>query len=191
MRHVTLADDRYGMLKDIGNSSHRPLLLLALEKTRGSHHPVLEMGMGHGSTPYLHNYCTGEKRMLKSFDHVEEWAAKFGMLGNSRHEIQSTPWENDIPMTKNAWSVALVDHAPEERRHVDIAMLAKRAAIVVIHDSEDRSPGYQLDKIWHLFKYRVDICVPAPYSNATAVSNFIDLSSWRGTTFEGYDYAVE
>ena len=49
---------------------------------------------------------------------------------------------------------------------------------------------YMLEKIWHLFEYRVDIVVPSPYANATAVSNFIDVTAWRGTRFEGYPYEV-
>jgi hypothetical protein len=179
---------------EIGNSSHRPLLLLALEETRTSGQAVLEMGMGDGSTPYLHRYCAKEKRVLFSVDNNKDWVAKYKCLEEAygMHRVVHDPNWN-ITHDGN-YSVVLIDHAPEERRHVDVERLAHRAQILVLHDTEPESPGYLYDRIWGLFRYRCNIVVPYtpenPLASAAAVSNYYDLTQWAGTTFPNYPYQV-
>ncbi len=43
-----------------------------------------------------------------------------------------------------SWGVVLVDHWPPGRRGRDLARLADRAELLVLHDSEDERCGYQL-----------------------------------------------
>lgn len=132
-------------LKDVsGWCNHRPLLWWALEATRGSSFPVLEMGCGEGSTPYLRDYCQKNERPFLSYDSDAGWAQRFGAA-----HVES--WDGVV---SGGYSVVLVDHAPGERRHVDIALLADRADYVVIHDSEPAATGYMLDRIWGLFASR-------------------------------------
>ena len=76
------------------------------------------------------------------------------------------------------YDVLLIDHASGERRHIDIMNLANKAKIMIIHDSEPEATGYMLDKVWHLFKYRCDLKTSGAW--ATAVSNFIDVTEWKG-----------
>lgn len=187
-RLITRAEDVHGLLKDIGNASHRPLLLLALEATRGSPHPVAELGAGHGSTPYLNRYCSRSKRKLVSFENNQKWSEEFAKFDGNYFQRIYGNWDN-APLDQD-WSVALADHAPEGRRHVDITRLAHKAAIIVIHDTEPRSSGYMLEKIWPLFKYRSNIVTEEPYADSAAVSNFIDVTKWSGTRFVDYPYAV-
>jgi hypothetical protein len=52
------------------------------------------------------------------------------------------------------WSVAFVDHSPNERRWQEIAKLT-HAEYVVAHDAENSQSGkYQYHRIHPLFKYR-------------------------------------
>ena len=66
-------------LKDVhGWNNHRPLLWWALQHTKQSAFPILEMGCGDGSTPYLQEYCKNHNKQLISYDYDKEWAAKSG-----------------------------------------------------------------------------------------------------------------
>lgn len=178
--------DKFGFLKDVGNASHRPLLLLALDATNGD---VAEFGMGDGSTTYLSAYCSAAKRKLFSYENEGSWAEKFKKLESTYHKIEHVDWADCIGHRE--WSVVLIDHNPPARRHHDIAALRDKAKIIIVHDSEIRSPGYMLNKIYPLFQYRCDINMPYPLASAVALSNSVDVSKWRGTAFEDFPYVVE
>ena len=162
---------RIKFLENIENwSNHRPLLYLALQETTGT---VCEMGCGYGSTEQLRAYCSN-KRQFISLESNQEWANKF-----------NSTWVGDWETYQHSdYDVLLVDHAPGERRHIDIANLKDKAKIIVIHDSEPQATGYMLDRIWHLFKYRVDIKTDGAW--ATAVSNQIDITKWKGRKLANY-----
>jgi hypothetical protein len=146
-------------LKDVhGWNNHRPLLWWALQHTKQSAFPILEMGCGDGSTPYLQEYAKKHKKQVISYDYDKEWAAKFGAT-------HVTDWDS---IEHNQYSVVLIDHSPGERRHIDIAKLADKAHYIVIHDSEPAATGYMLNKIWHLFPYRRDLMTQGAW--ATIVS---------------------
>jgi len=138
-------EDKFGFLKDVSNwCNHRPLLFAALEMTSG---PVIEFGSGDGSTKYLSAYCREYVRYFSTYDGNKEWADKTG-------STYVEDW-ND-PVLYEPCSIAFIDHAPGEHRHIAIARFSQLADIVVIHDSEPAATGYMLDRIWHHFKARID-----------------------------------
>jgi hypothetical protein len=162
-------------LKDCANwDNHRHLLWPALEATSGD---VIEMGMGAGSTPFLHQYCEDNVRKLYSYDNSTEWAKRFIDLKSPCHHVGAVVSWDEISETHPAPDVVLIDHAPGERRYIDVQRYANSAKILVIHDSEPAATGYMMDKIWHLFKYRIDWKTEGAW--ATAVSNFIDVSKFE------------
>jgi hypothetical protein len=150
--------------------SYKPLLFLALCETSGS---IFEFGMGEGSTELLR----GCQRPVFSFESNEEYFNKYKHLHNVTHV---TNWETQECLIglKNT-SVVLIDHAPGEERHITLQKFADRNAIFIIHDSEPPPCGgnYMYDKIWNLFKYKVDL--PGT-SWTTAVSNTFDVTQWIG-----------
>jgi len=152
-------------LKDVGNwSNHRYLLWEALEKTTGR---VVEFGSGEGSTKFLSKYCQDNKRDFLSFDSNLEWANNTGaqFISNwDRLDLQNI-------------DVLLIDHAPGERRWIDIEKYKDIAKVIVIHDSEPSGHGYMLDKIWHLFPYRIDTETTGAW--ATLVSNHFKKETWE------------
>jgi len=155
-------------LTDTANwNNHKFCLWPALEATDGL---VVEFGAGHGSTPSLYQYCKDNNRHFLSYDFNSEWADKFKDYG-TRHV------ENWDLIGALKCDVILIDHSPGERRWVDIERFANSAKIIVIHDSEPAATGYMLNKIWHLFKYRVDYKTEGAW--ASAVSNFLDVSKWQ------------
>lgn len=166
-------------IKDIsGWSSYLPLLFQALESTEGE---VVELGMGHGSTPKLHQYCYEAKRMLTSYDSDIEWYRKFEHLRKSGHAIEYTQnWLEPIQTFKYKIGVLFSDEAPGFVRKYNIAMFSQSAQIIVVHDTEQSSDhGYLFSLLedHHLFKYKKDYVFEK--IGARAYSNFVDVSKWE------------
>lgn len=171
--------DVFGFMQGItGNwDNHRPLLLLGLALTAG---PVMELGSGEGSTPYLRKYCKATDRTFQSFDNNEEWCKKTG--------AELVDW---VPLVAGAAlahrGLIFIDHAPGERRHQDGIRLANAADILVLHDTEEGGAGnYMWDRAWPHFKYRLNYNKTGGGAGATAVSNTIDLNVFRGLNLGGY-----
>ncbi len=139
--------------------NHRVLLWPALQATTGK---VVEFGAGDGSTPFLRKYCEDNNREFLSFDNNKEWADK-------HNSTLVTDWDNlniaDI-------DVLLIDHAPGERRWIDIQKYSSIAKVIVIHDSEPEATGYLLSNIWKLFPFRINWESKGAW--ATMVSKHID-----------------
>lgn len=148
--------------------SYKPLLFLALCETNGI---IWEFGMGEGSTELLR--LNG--REVISFDNNIEYCERYARWPNVHH---ITSWQEQ-QCNISEGDVVLIDHAPGEERHITLQKFAERNAIFIIHDSEPPPCGgnYMYDKIWSLFKYKVDL--PGT-SWTTAVSNTFDVTQWIG-----------
>ena len=140
---------------------------------------VGEFGSGFGSSPYLKKYCHDAKRNFFSYDNNTDWCEKTGS--------KYVQW--DDPELYREYSVCLIDHAPGELRHEAIAILKDKVEILVVHDSEPVGSGnYQLNKIWHLFKYIVHCKSEGAW--ATALSNTIDVTKWSGQELAGFKIEI-
>lgn len=184
-------------------NNHIFLLWLALEETKSG--DVIEMGMGDGSTNQLHQYCKENKRVLYSFETDENYMKKFIHLHSNNHIM--TRIINDWHIAKDICSdpsVILIDHAPGERRIVDVKRFAEMNGILILHDTQPQptAADYGWDRIWALFKYKVHLTCPvnpepAPDGTlhnrtwASAVSNHYDVTKWKGLTFNNGDYAIK
>lgn len=153
--------------------SHLPILSRVVDLTHG---PILELGMGLYSTPYLHTVSFLQKRLLVSYDNDSKWFFKNKEWESKYHKVVFvTDWEYaDIDNTH--WSVVFVDHKPAKQRIKEVRRLAWKANYILIHDSEAVSDKYFKYKwIYSLFKYRYDYSKLIP--NTTVLSNFCDLSN--------------
>lgn len=154
--------------------SHRPLLWAALEATNGL---VMELGCGYGSTPFLSQYCKINKRTFISLENNGYWYDK---LKDEFQEIRFlTNWNDAFDKCYGAApSVLFIDHAPGERRKIDIALHANHAKIIVAHDTEPAADhGYQMRAELKKFKYMIDYETDGAW--ASAVSNFIDVTKFE------------
>lgn len=161
-------------LQGVGNwSNHRYLLWPALESLKGSNCPVIELGCGDGSTPYLQKYCSINGIQLFSYDYDKAWAEKYGAT-------HVTDWDK-IPWRDHQYSVCLVDESPGEHRKESIKKIL--AKIIIVHDSEPvgwNSSDYQVRPLFNKFRYVKDL--QSEYKGgawATALSNFIDVTKFE------------
>lgn len=164
-------------LKGVDNwSSHRHLLWPALEATKHLNLPVLELGVGDGSTPFLRQYCRDEGLKLILFDYNKEWAEKYGAI----HTNWVGPEFHDL-IKKDIYSVCLVDESPGEHRKGSLILVS--AAITVIHDSEPigwNSSDYQVRPLFSRFKYVKDLeSEQKGGAWATALSNNYNVTKWK------------
>lgn len=141
--------------------NHRILLWEALHLTDGK---VIELGSGHGSTPFLRSFCESRQREFESYENNDVWAEMTG----------STLVDNWDEVIVTDCDVLFIDHAPGERRKIDIVKHAKSCKIMVIHDTEPAADhGYQMRQHFSLFKYRIEVKTPGAW--ATMLSNDIDF----------------
>lgn len=155
-------------LTDAGSNwnNHRHLLWPALEATKHLKLPVIELGCGHGSTPFLIKYCEANGLEFKCFDSSQEWAGKFN--------AEYVPDWNVAEFYRKEYGLAFVDESPGENRKFSLKKL-HHVKIVVAHDTEPAADhGYQMRAEIAKYKYRIDYKSDGAW--ASAMSNFIDVS---------------
>lgn len=152
------------------HGTHLPVLMRVMEMTTG---PTLEMGMGLNSSLFLHWYCATGKRELVSCEDDPvyfEWSSQFEKDFHTVHRADK--WE-EMPIDRE-WDVAFLDHAPGNRRPVDMLRLANLARYIVVHDTEGTNKyDYGFRAVWGLFKYRFDYHDYRP--KTSVVSNLVNL----------------
>lgn len=160
-------------LKDINPwGNHRTLLWNALEATKELKLPVLELGSGPSSTPYLREWCKSEGVKFNTYETDRKWAVAM----DSKWVMS---WDAETFWSTH-YGVCLLDCAPGEYRKVALKKL--NAEIIVIHDSEPpgwNASDYQVRPLFKQFKYSKDH-IPnekgAPWT--TALSNTIDVTKF-------------
>lgn len=116
--------------------SHLPAVLACFASTVG---PVLELGVGHCSTPALHALCLAADRPLTSVEQDETWFKMFQSKYEKKgHEFIHGEYDKIVPLLAlTQWSVALIDNSPGgERRKKDFQALIRHSGFVVVHDYE-------------------------------------------------------
>ena len=156
-------------------SSHLPVLVKVLRVTDG---PVLELGMGIHSTPFLHWMCAERKRLLVSYESKIYYLGINSCFKNELHQMHLVEDWDKIDIEKS-WDVAFIDHEAE-RREIDIKRLANYAKYLVVHDTQTHRKGqrsYGYDDVFPLFKYQRDFTFATAWTSV--LSNFKDLSNLK------------
>lgn len=129
----------------IAHATHLRLLVKTALRTRG---PILELGAGWYSTPILHEIANAHDRPLITVENDPAWLDQFAHLRSRRHRLELVANWDDFAPSQAGYGMVLIDHAPAERRIVDIERLAPLADLLVIHDTE--SAEYHYEAIWPL-----------------------------------------
>lgn len=162
-----------GLHFEVRYGSHLPMLIKALSITNGD---VLELGTGVFSTPILHYMCVPNKRMLYSYDNDPYYLNIFSKQDISEFHKFVLVEDWDKADIDRPWDVVLVDHAPGERRVVEIKRLAKLAKFIIVHDSgwkDERHYHYKENKIRESFLYYYEYDLVKP--NTLVLSNFVNV----------------
>lgn len=151
--------------------THRPVLAEAIIRTSGA---ILELGMGEGSTPGLHEIAMRTGRRVVSYESDAQWFGKFKHLAQSPHSLRLVGDYQDC-FCEEPWGAVLVDHAESDFRVREIHRLASWAQVVVVHDTED--PRYRYWSAIGAYKFHFHYRSILPWTSA--FSNFIDVSKWQ------------
>ncbi len=158
-------------MKNYGRwGSHLSILTACVVETNG---PVLELGIGHYSTPVLHYLC--KRRLLVSVDNSSKWMDDFRKFETERHKILLG--ENSLNDYSDVfWDVIFVDQSPANSRIESLRKYAMKSKYIVVHDTD--RPVYRYDQVWPLFKYKVDFKTYLPWT--TVVSNYENPLTFLG-----------
>ena len=158
----------------LGLTSHLYALIRVIPATTGD---VLEMGVGIGSTPYLHWSCLGKRRLV-SYESDPHYFKFFKGYAGEGHEMYLVD-NYDQADIEHEWEVAFIDHGPNARRIVDIKRVANYAKYIVVHDTAPKLDShYNYSEIYPLFKYRIDF--PVARTHVSILSNFVDVKEKFG-----------
>ncbi|KAK2160607.1 hypothetical protein LSH36_129g01121 [Paralvinella palmiformis] len=153
---------------DFGYGSHVIPFLASIWVTDG---PILEMGSGWYSTPVAHRISILEHgRKLLTADTKYDWLKYFLVFASNNHrlyyvrdgnnqqtadDVQVVNSWDDIGKQSEHWGMIFLDHAPGERRKVDLERLRGKADLLVIHDSQPKAGrAYKSQKLLATFKHR-------------------------------------
>lgn len=154
----------------ISGGTHLPVLMKLMSITDG---PVLEVGGGLYSTPFLHWACFQNKRELVTYEDTLTYFKITKRYNSDFHKVILVDNWDSMPIERY-WDIAFIDHAPGERRKIEIARLANFAKYIVVHDTESvQEELYGLKEIYPLFKYKYNYREAKP--NTTILSNFINF----------------
>lgn len=156
--------------------THLPCLISIAEKTSG---PMLELGMGLFSTPYLHYKAMLDDRELVSYENCKPWMDFFIKYGyeNKNHEILFVEDYENAAIERRVWDLVLVDQTPDLSRIETVKRLVNLANYIVIHDSNKKMDNiYHYSEIYPLFKYKA--IWDKDSNHATVLSNFVDLTDF-------------
>jgi hypothetical protein len=156
-----------------GRGSYMPALMKIVNMTKG---PIFELGCGYVSTPYLYWTCFLTKRKLVSFENHPEWygfASRFACDFHTIHFVED--WDK-IDLSGEC-SVGFIDHAPNQRRRIDVPRLA-HAEYLVVHDTENSSQRqYGFARALRQYKYHFKYG-GAHGPSTSVLSNFHDLTNF-------------
>lgn len=147
-------------------STHIPILEIAVKITTG---PVIELGQGKYSTLLLDKLC-GENRLFVTCETNKNWFNKLSSI--NRISLLLNQWDD---LYKNIsginFSLAFIDHAPANRRIIDINNLFSCCDMFVVHDTESKE--YNYEEILSKFNFRYNFTKLTPYTSVVSNNKYI------------------
>jgi hypothetical protein len=161
-------------------ATHAPILSAVASKAGG---PIIEIGVGHHSTPMLHFIARAIGRHITSIDTNADWISFFSCIPGlgSDHRYLCTGnrlISAELPRYlegTGTWGVAFVDCSPEIDRKKCVELMRNRAKYIVVHDAEPLAKVYDWGNLFDTFKSKFywDF-----YGNGTIVVSMTEDCSW-------------
>jgi hypothetical protein len=148
-------------------ATHLPVLMRLLDATTG---PVLELGAGLFSSPYLHYRCAQQGRDVVTLETDAKYVRFVRAYRSPTHRIHHVAsWDVAVLVGAHPWAVVLVDQSPDMDR-VDCARrLVTHARFLVLHDSQPDAHGQSLyDTLYPDVTYRVDCLSSLPHTTVVS-----------------------
>ena len=141
--------------RDSLGGSHIPVLVKMMQQING---PVLELGVGHNSTPILHWLCAEKGLPLLSLEGDKVWYDEFASFKTFNHRVEFVEnWDelDKFNVYDTKWSMVLVDNNPVRKRGQLAKRLRNHADFLLLHDAEpENDHKYHYSKIYDKFKYK-------------------------------------
>lgn len=164
-----------------GYGTHIPLLASVVATAPPG--DVLELGVGHFSTPVLSMMCKAMGRTLFSLEEAGDWLYNVEDFRAHHHGISSVKdpynWIPELNLITGShhWSVVFVDHGrTNQDRMAALRYLQDKADFIVVHDTKNTWFA-GVDDVLDSFKFRYDYCLMTPVT--TVVSNTYDVSAFK------------
>ena len=155
--------------------SHLPMLAQLMEVVDK---PVVELGIGYNSTPFLHWMCKLKGLQLMSFETDKKWFELFKDYQEEDHYLElAKDWQFLDQLSQiDDFGIVFVDHRPAKKRRSSALKFKDSADYIVLHDSElADNPAYKYTDIYKEFKYMFEFKeVGEPFT--VILSNKKDLS---------------
>jgi hypothetical protein len=138
--------------------------------------PILEMGCGHYSTPWLSTLAKAQGRELHVITSDPQWGSLFEKDNLHLHLIQYAEWK-ELSWDKE-WGMVFVDgEEPEGERYQHLLRLSKKSKVVVMHDAEViEQQGISWGLVHSLYRY---VYFYERYVPTTVLlSNYADPREW-------------
>lgn len=130
------------LLQGLRWGSHIPALASCVDLSPG--YPVVELGVGHFSTPLLHAMCSNRK--LYSLESDTSWLSQFDFLRSANHLFVPGDYEETLPQIlaeHERFAVVFVDNSPGgARRETDFSRAIQKTDFVVVHDYEAENEAH-------------------------------------------------
>ncbi len=155
----------------LGRGSHLPVLMKLVACTTG---PILELGGGYCSTPFLHWACYPYGRHIVTYENNPRYYDFVNRFATPFHEVRCIQDWSTITLSA-PWAIAFVDSGPEEARPPAIRQLV-HAEYVVVHDTESRNiRRHNYREVFQLYRFHWRYEASPPTS---VLSNVHDLAGW-------------
>ena len=145
---------RYGVGRS-QQGSHHDALLWCLRASTG---PVLEIGMGVESTPFLHHYCGAHGRSLVSLETAEKYTAEFQEYATPTHRLVLSESDEAFAVLRAHphWGVVFID-GEADARGAQLSLATPSADFLVLHDTEPSHATHYhyTPRTWEPFPYLV------------------------------------
>jgi hypothetical protein len=131
-------------------ATHQPLLIWALNHSKGD---IVELGIGHYSTPIISAVSHRDGRNALSLEDNKEWLKNYSNKETAIHRFSEVKyWPDTISeIAQKQWGMVFVDQEDHAMRLEAVRQLKPKCEWLVMHDSDMLASAKSSDYDWWEF----------------------------------------